>query len=500
MEPKNANFAISNHTAWMVLAFLMLLGAALRVIQLDSGLWYDEIRTLIESVRPPLLKILTHFPGNNDHPLYSVLAHLSITAFGEHPWSLRLPSVLFGLAAIPMLYVFALQVTERFEAVAAAGLLAISYHHIWFSQNARGYAMLLFWTLLSSYLLLKALKDNRRPHFVAYAAVVALGVYTHLTMVFVVAGHAAVAVWHILFARPGKLDARTLVNPLLGFLLAGLFTLLLYAPILTEVQSFFEQKTVPRSGRVATPEWAFLATLRGLNVGFAMAWGVVLAGILCVAGFWSYLRQSIAVSALFVLPAPIILVAAVVLQRPVFPRFFVVLMGFGLLIVARGAIVVGAWIADRLPATSARSTERVIPVALIAGLTILSFLALPHLYAHPKQDYGQALQFVEKARKDGEGIMVAGSGAEFPYQRYYLKPWQKVESAADLDVALANGPFWLIYTFRPYIEQLQPGLWNAIQAQCAPHATFPGTVADSDIEVRKCVEQSAPIRKEGLPQ
>ena len=466
-----------------------VLGVALilRAVGLDSGLWYDEIRTLVESVRPPITDILTHFPGNNHHPLYSVLAHFSISIFGEHAWSLRLPSAIFGLAAIPMLYLFAQQVTTRLEAISATSLLAISYHHIWFSQNARGYSMLLFWTLLSSYLLLKGLRDNRRAAFVAYAVVAALGIYTHLTMAFVVASHVAVAGWHVLFGQPGKFDARACINPALAFVLAGLLTLLLYAPIMADVHTFFEEKTVSRATRVATPGWALMATLRGLNIGFAMVGGTILAGLLILVGALSYLRQSMTVSLLFVLPAPMILVVAVLLQRPVFPRFFFVLVGFGLLIAVRGAVSIGSWLAGRLPPNGRlQRYSRSFSVILIGGLLVLSALALPRLYTHPKQDYERAMRFVENSRKEGEIIAVAGTGTAFPYQNYYMRHWPRIESVPELTAARQGKPVWLLFTFRRYIEQRQPVFWSAIETSCAPVRTFPATVSGGEIEVRKC--------------
>jgi hypothetical protein len=70
----------------------------LRVIGLNSGLWFDEIVTLVESARLPLTRILTDFPGVNAHPFYSVLAHVSIAALGDSAWALRLPACLFGVA------------------------------------------------------------------------------------------------------------------------------------------------------------------------------------------------------------------------------------------------------------------------------------------------------------------------------------------------------------------------------------------------------------------
>ena len=78
---------------------------------------------VIVAGRPPLASILTVFPSNNDHKFYSLLAHLSVGLFGEAPWSLRLPSVLFAVATIPMLYVFGKQSTGRLEALLAAALL-----------------------------------------------------------------------------------------------------------------------------------------------------------------------------------------------------------------------------------------------------------------------------------------------------------------------------------------------------------------------------------------
>jgi 4-amino-4-deoxy-L-arabinose transferase-like glycosyltransferase len=84
---------------WGWLALFASAALVLRAIGLDSGLWYDEIITLVDSVRAPLYSIVTEFPGNNQHTLFSVLAHISTGVFGEHAWSVRLPSLVFGVAA-----------------------------------------------------------------------------------------------------------------------------------------------------------------------------------------------------------------------------------------------------------------------------------------------------------------------------------------------------------------------------------------------------------------
>src|SRR5438093_4803204 len=126
-----------------VVAALTVLAALLRVPGLDASLWFDEIVTLVESVRQPLSEIVTTFPGYNDHPFYSLLAHRSVAGLGEHAWTVRLPAFVFGVAGIPVLYRLGAAVMGRSEGVMAALLLTVSYQHVWFSQNARGYTVLL---------------------------------------------------------------------------------------------------------------------------------------------------------------------------------------------------------------------------------------------------------------------------------------------------------------------------------------------------------------------
>ena len=328
---------VSRKAALIALAALTALGALLRIYGLNSELWYDEIKTVLDSVRPPLSSILTVFPSNNDHKFYSLLAHFSAGAFGEAPWSLRLPSVLFAVASIPLLYVVGRQAAGRLEALLAAALLAVSYHHVWYAQSARGYTMLLFFTLATSALLIEAMRTPRARTYALYAAAAALGCYTHLTMVYVVVSHALIVGASLLLTQKGAFSLRPYFLPAFGFILAGVFTILLYLPLFSDVATFFEEKKVEPAKQVATAGWALMETLRGLDVGFAGVAGALVALLFLAAGYFSYLRQSLTLSALFVLPAPVIVAAAVLMQRPMFPRFFFVLAGFALLVAGRGA-------------------------------------------------------------------------------------------------------------------------------------------------------------------
>ncbi len=194
------------------LGVLVVFALLLRGIGLSGGLWIDEIYSLLNSFRPSLVHIVTVFPQDNQHPLYSVLAHLSLSLFGESAWSIRLPALLFGAATVPLLYLLGKDVATRREAWYAALILTVSYHHVWFSQNARGYSALAFFAVLSTWLLLRAVGTGRRGLWIGYAIASALGAYTHLTMVFVVVAQCAATAIALL---PGSrlLERRPIGDP-----------------------------------------------------------------------------------------------------------------------------------------------------------------------------------------------------------------------------------------------------------------------------------------------
>ena len=459
---------------WLVLSSLTAAAIVLRGIGLDSGLWYDEIITLVESARLPFYDIVTRFPGNNQHTLFSVLGHFSIQVFGEHAWSLRLPAALLGAASVPVLYGLALRLTSRREAILASVLLACSYHAVWFSQNARGYSALAFLTLLSTWLLLRSLEHRTMGAATAYAVAAALGVYAHLTFVFVVISHAICASASLLSVRSSAATTRQQWRTVaIAFALSGIFTLVLYAPVLLDVKQFFVDRPSPMA--VATPRWAALELLRGLRIGLGAGIGARVAATLLVAGLWSYVRQSWLVAGLFVLPGVVTVAGAVALQRPIFPRFLFFLIGFGLLIIVRGASEVGGWLAGkRGPARAA---------GLIAAIAILSLYSLIPNYRYPKQDFEGAMQLVETSRRDGDVIATAGL-TSIVYRDYYGRAFEEISTLEAFTALRARAErVWVLYTLEGYIESQTPDLMQALRTNCEPVRVFRGTVGNGDVTV-----------------
>lgn len=77
----------------------------------------------------------------NFPPLYSSVVHLFIELLGTGEVALRLPSVIAGTLSIPLMFSVGRAWAGPAAGLLAASLLAISPLHLWYSQEARPYAL-----------------------------------------------------------------------------------------------------------------------------------------------------------------------------------------------------------------------------------------------------------------------------------------------------------------------------------------------------------------------
>lgn len=463
-------------------AGLFGLALALRCVGLNGGLWLDEIFSLLDSFRAPLATLLSRYPGDTQHQLYAIFGNLAHSALGEAPWVIRLPAALFGAATVPALYLLGREVVEAREALLAALLLAVSYHHVWFSQNARGYTLLALCVVLSTHCLVRALATGAARHWVGYGVAAGLGVYTHLTMVQVVAGQAIVVLLAIARPRWLRLERPRGARVLLGLGLAAGLPLVLYAPVLPQMVDFFLDGPSRLSG-VSTPGWALREAFDVLRIGFgglgvAVAVGVVLLG----AGLASLARRHPVACGLFVAPAAVLL-ASPLARGTMYPRFFFSLIGLGVLIGVRGTFAAAGWAAARSGRPGAGRRGVAWGTAAMIVAIGLSAVSLGRNYRLPKQDFGGARNWVESARQPGDAIATAGI-ARVPFRRYLELDWTVVRTPPDLErLRAAHDRVWLVYVFPRYLERSAPELTEVIRSECPSPRAFRGTVGDGDVLV-----------------
>lgn len=460
-----------------LLATTLIVAVVLRFIALQSGLWYDEIVTLVASARNPLAQIVTEYPALNAHPLYSVLAHASMVTFGESAWSLRLPACVLGIMSVVMVYLLGSRLTNSIEAWAGVAVLTTSYHHIWFSQNARGYTLMGFLTLAATFLLLRIYQHDRRSDYVLYALTAAAGVYTHLTMVFVIVGHAlAVVGGQMIGWAPAN---RRSIRPFLWmFAAAALLSVLEYAPFISSVLEKMTAEAPRKAAEVATASWALGETIRSVLVGAGVPAAIV-GGVFAVAGGVSLWRRQPLAIALLIMPAVVTVAGIVVLGQPLRPRFLFFLSGAAAVFVGRG---IGAAVEA---ATSFKVLSRDSSTAAIAACTLLlaaaSAVALPYNYRVPKQDFDGAVRFLAVEETGGAEIVAAGPAC-LPFERYYGKTWRCLTTPDDWRrVQSTRSRVLVAYTLAEHIEDA--ALRSMVRSDCSPVHVFPGSLGQGDITV-----------------
>lgn len=464
------------HKDLVLVATLTFVAAVLRSIGLNEGLWFDEMMTAIHYVPLPAREIIGSFDSLNNHILYSLFAHLSSVLTGETAWSLRLPAALFGIATIPAAYYLGRQLFSRNEAFLASAFLAVSYHHIWFSQSARGYTGLLLGTVLASILFIRllALKKPGYRSVFAYATIVALASWIHLTAALLVISHGMT--WLAVIAAQrgkGKVDHKPAAAQ--AMLLAGLFSMVLYAPVLFQLLGIFDGTGVVPAQSIAWSDtgWVLAEFVRALNQAIPGGWPLISLGLLATAtGIWDCLKQGVVTVGILILPVFVALVFITWFMNIIFPRFLFSSMVFFLLMTVRGGFVLSQTV---LPMISK-------PVVLAVGLVVAlaTSTMVPRAWA-PKQDFDTALAFVNKHRLTGDAVVCPGL-TYMPLHMYLGMDCIDVRSSTELQaVEQAQARTWLLYTFPAHLQRYRPEVRRKIYDDYFLVTRISGTVGGGDI-------------------
>ncbi len=189
------------------LVAIVIVGFFLRILLLThQSIWIDELYTL--KVGGNALSLLpTYFSykdgvynnisspiydykgwqGFSSHqPLFFTLIGLSFKLFGINVFAMRIVSVIFGTLTIFLLYFFAELFYNRQVSLLAAFIFAIAPLQIHYGQDARPYALLTFLVLISSYALIRALRDHKMHWWISYCIFAALTLYTHTYGIFAI--------------------------------------------------------------------------------------------------------------------------------------------------------------------------------------------------------------------------------------------------------------------------------------------------------------------------
>lgn len=479
-----------------MLAAITLLAIALRLYRLDTDLWIDEIGSFQYAMSVTAGELLRTFSSPNQHLLNSLLERVSVGLLGEHDWTVRLPAVVFGIATVPAMYWLARPVMKGWRSLAVAFLTAVSYHHIWFSQNARGYSGYLLFCVLATGALWRLIEDPRRRWIALYATTAILAQASLVLAAFVVATHvilAAVVVWQ---RRRAGGDVAPLVRRLVAaFGMTGAVSLIVYGPTAVQLVRVVGTAYV-RAGTGFRPiSLEFVTeTLRGLGAGFgALALAGAIPFLALVAlGTLSLARRAWLIVLSFVVPLLLMALLVVVAGWLTSPRFFILVVPLAFLVAVESLDVVAGLLA-RLLAGGEPARRRVhgaLAAAAVAVCAVALSFGLPRYYAVPKQPYREAIAAFTARARPGDALVavyVADRGFDYYVHRLGLEGQQRfystrtVEGFDSLGTRLAGRRVVLATTLERAFKLEAPALWQRVERGWVRTRTLPATVGYGEI-------------------
>jgi len=287
---------------WLLL--VLLLAAVVRFYKLGyASLWLDEAETIRFSSFPLSRLWVTDY--DNTPPLYYSVIHF-LLKIGHGEFLLRLPSAVFGVLSIAIMYLATRKISGVTAALIAALILSLSFHNIEYSQEARAYSLLGLCLSVSILgLIMLSVRWNESDsgltffEFIRfggglYALGLILALYTHNVAVFYWLG---VQIFFLAWwVRPFRFSLPCLVS----WSAVNLLVLLLWMPWLNVILQLIERGTFTWL-KQADFDSAF-STWRAIHgfsaIDFGQPYVDLLAAIAALAGIYS-LRRNIAVCVLF---------------------------------------------------------------------------------------------------------------------------------------------------------------------------------------------------------
>lgn len=179
------------------------------------ALWHDEAFSAL-LVRYPWQEMMHRIVLDVHPPFYYILLRLWSYAAGQSFFALRAFSLLFGLLTVWAAYKFVRAAFgSRRMALLAALALAVNPFQIQYALEARMYTLGTFLTLLSSYLLTRALESRR--YWIWYGVAVAAVMYTHYYLAFGILAQGFLILVHFLRRR----EPRVIFRAAGAYLFAG---------------------------------------------------------------------------------------------------------------------------------------------------------------------------------------------------------------------------------------------------------------------------------------
>ncbi len=395
----------------LILAAITLLAFWARVQNLTyHSIWFDESISIrwAQSSYARIWDVSMHLVEDRLPPLYYLWLKAWTGVAGFSEFSLRYLSVLMGVLLIPLIFALGAKIANRRVGTLAALLTALNPFLIWYSQEARMYALSVLVATLAVFAFLRATESGAQRWWWVFGGAALAGLYTHLYSAFLLP---ALAIWFL--CNPKRLRRYWLA---FGVTMAGVS--LAFAPLAWAIWRFSGESTA------GNPLVGMGARAWGLFRNFTIwqahlspsATQTVLAALafFALVGTLSALRRRGGRLLVLLLLMPFAVASVLMLRSELAffgERYFIVMVPWLLLIQAMGA-----------EAFSKIGARRIwMPIG--AGvLVVATVIPLPGQWsvAASKEAWRQTLSYLTAHAQPADVVFIHPEWVRFPYQ-YYAK-------------------------------------------------------------------------------
>ena len=413
--------AISNLPTKWYLTITVVIAAAVRLISLTkSNIWHDEGFTMM-LIKHDIVDIIARTARDVHPPLYYILTHWWSSLLGDSEFAIRSFSLLCGIGIVILSYFIVKRLNfSETTARLATLFVAIGPFLIRYSQEARMYSMAALLVVLATLVLLiafdkKHTAKKRMLWWLFYGLFMALALYTHYYVAFIVPVHIGLAVWKFGGIMPLIKDR----NWWAGNLLAAV----LFMPWIPTVLSQFNRVQsgfwIPPVDAETLPNTLIQFLTFGSNILPSVIEMLILIAFVCVltVAIYSTKKKSGLVFLTAWMSVPLLIVLIISLKQPVYyDRYFVYSSVAFYIILAAIAMHkrLRPWIRN----------------SLIALVCITSTIGIYNVFDQANHQMGTIGNYVSANYQPGD-VLVSGELYTYFDFSYYNKTNQPVKLLSD---------------------------------------------------------------------
>ncbi|MEH2294232.1 glycosyltransferase family 39 protein [Nostoc sp.] len=151
---------------YFVVFLIIIISIFLRFCLLQNqSLWFDQGWSLALSdgttFQENLFQIVNREAGDKSQPLYYLVLFYWRSAFGDSKFAIRSLSALLGVGSVITIFFTSLRVYGKTHALWSSMILAVSSFSVFYSQDARPYALLIFIASLQIYFFSYSMAEDK---------------------------------------------------------------------------------------------------------------------------------------------------------------------------------------------------------------------------------------------------------------------------------------------------------------------------------------------------